>query len=169
MLLLQSNIIFLQQQKFLEARMMRGTPDFLDKHMSAPTQPTQSLQQQAPAPSPSRAQAPAPSPARAQAPAPTMVRLLSVSVSGLLLPFCPHPSCPLAQPSTIPYHYCQLLSSFPFPCTLSFSFCPCTDLTLSAVCVYGSSHCLQEEVGVPLVRRRNLSVCVLRSVRRRQK
>jgi len=62
---------FNRGSQFVEARMMRGTPDFLDKHMSAPTQPTQSMQQQAPAPSPSRAQAPAPAPARAQAPAPT--------------------------------------------------------------------------------------------------
>ena len=29
--------------------MMRGTPDFLDKHMSAPTQPS-AMQQSAPAP-----------------------------------------------------------------------------------------------------------------------
>ena len=31
--------------QFLEARMMRGTPDFLDKHMSAPNQTSASMQQ----------------------------------------------------------------------------------------------------------------------------
>lgn len=38
--------------QFHEARMMRGTPDFLDKHMSAPTQPTASIQQQQQQPAP---------------------------------------------------------------------------------------------------------------------
>jgi len=93
--------------------MMRGTPDFLDKHMSAPTQPTQSMQQQAPAPSPSRAQAPAPAPARAQAPAPTTVR---VFFCFCVCPFATLLSSPvLSSPSTLHHSLPLLPTSFFLP------------------------------------------------------
>jgi hypothetical protein len=44
---------FNRGSQFHEARMMRGTPDFLDKHMSAPTQASASMQPPAPAAAPS--------------------------------------------------------------------------------------------------------------------
>jgi hypothetical protein len=42
-------LLTLLSKQFFESRMMRGTPDFLDKHMSAPSQPTaESKNQRAP-------------------------------------------------------------------------------------------------------------------------